>query len=257
MNRFVILLCLFATLLPPARAQEEGVSFAVNGQACDSGQCALNVATYGSGRPLRLNLTGGVPMQQAVEVSLVLVSSAAKGARGVTLEFDGCCATPSRVPLRISPENAPKLWRAKSPLLLHLGDLNPTATEYIDVVVRLSKSRLEVARLHIQLEGLRAPGEQVGWELHDPFATMRPIIVPIYPNPVKEGLIHVDLQAIPSDKSGEVSIIDLLGSTVYSTHFTGGNLVQCPSEDLSKGIYFLRVDVDGSVLYTGRLVVDK
>ncbi len=257
MWRFVILFSLFVTFLLPASAQRDRVDFALNGQTCTNGKCAINVASYGSGRPLRLTLAGTVPSRQPLEVSLVLRTNESKRPKGVTLEFDGYSLSPGKKTLRISSANAHKLWRSDTPMLLHLGELNASATGYIEVEVRGVRTNVVISRAHITLEGLRTPGERIGWERQDPFSTVRPIVVPIYPNPIKEGLIHMDLQGIPRGQTGEVSIIDVLGTRVYSTPFKGGTMVQCPSEQLSKGIYFVRIDVDGSILYTGRLVVDK
>ncbi|PIE84197.1 MAG: hypothetical protein CSA07_03060 [Bacteroidia bacterium] len=117
-------------------------------------------------------------------------------------------------------------------------------------------SVLPVDTLIQQTDRLPTPGEM-------PVRPRRPdpdpqpgIPVYIYPSRLKHGKLHVDLRAVPQHRHGHVSIINLLGNTVHCQPFMGGELIRYPSEQLARGIYFIRIDLEGSPLHTARIVVD-
>lgn len=82
-------------------------------------------------------------------------------------------------------------------------------------------------------------------------------LVNIYPSTLRYGKLHIDLRAIPQDRHGQIAIINLLGNTIHSQRFTGGQIIRYPAIQFLRGIYFIRVDLEGRPLRTARLVVDR
>ncbi len=74
----------------------------------------------------------------------------------------------------------------------------------------------------------------------------------VYPNPVSQGILHIESQEGLDDKIGtEIKILDLMGRTVESLPFKG----QIDITGLQKGIYFLIVELDGVVLHAEKIIV--
>jgi len=53
-----ILLLLLGVLLGGTALSQSTPYFIVNGQSCEEGYCAINVVSYGVGRPLQLRMSG-------------------------------------------------------------------------------------------------------------------------------------------------------------------------------------------------------
>lgn len=230
--------------------------FVVNGQSCEVGYCAINVVNYGVGRPLQLRMAGEYP-NGALELFLSF-SGKRKNLQGVTLEYQGYGVNIGAEHLHLNANQAAKLFGTGLPLRLHLGELNASANGVISVHARRPGSTEDFARLDITLEGLRVPGEEIPWNPNRLSPTVQPtIVVPIYPNPVRQGPIFLDLQAFPSSSTGSVTVMDLLGARRYRSVVAGGGIHQFSSEIFPKGVYFVRIEMNGQNVYTARLVIEK
>jgi len=77
-----------------------------------------------------------------------------------------------------------------------------------------------------------------------------------YPNP---SIAHTSFSyAIPSDATGEIIIRNLLGSNVYSEQLQSSTgKVTITTENLSDGIYFYSLVIDGRVSQTKKLIVKR
>lgn len=77
-----------------------------------------------------------------------------------------------------------------------------------------------------------------------------------YPNP---SAAHASFSyAIPSGVTGEIIIRNLLGSTVYNAQLYSSNgKVTISTENLSDGIYFYSLVIDGRVSQTKKLIVKR
>lgn len=252
------LIPLLLSLLLASGLQAQRVThFAVNGQVCQEDECVVELGSAGYGRPLRLSLVGERPSASAIDFLLTYTPSGVRPVRGVMLEFSGHSINLGQGMLRVPRQSTPSLWGGGAALYLHLGEITVSTPGIVTVKAFVRGAAAPFAVVSVRLEGLKTPGENPPWRDEGQFNDVRPHVVPIYPNPVKSGPVHIDLQGIPADKKGQVSVLDLLGGTVFSTPFVGGAIVECPADGLSKGIYFVRIDVEGIVLYTGRLVIDR
>lgn len=251
-----ILLLLLGVLLGGTALSQSTPYFIVNGQSCEEGYCAINVVSYGVGRPLQLRMSGDYS-GGALDLFLSF-SGKKKGLQGVSLEYQGYSVGLVAERLHLSAAQAAQLFGAGRSLRLHLGELNASASGVISVHARRVGSMEDFARLDITLEGLRVPGEELPWKPNRLTPNLQPtIVVPIYPNPVRQGPIFLDLQAFPSAATGTVSVMDLLGTPLYRAAVTGGSVHQFPSEKFPKGVYFVRIEMNGEDMYTARLVIEK
>ena len=216
--------------------------FVVNGQSCEVGYCAINVVNYGVGRPLQLRMAGEYP-NGALELFLSF-SGKRKNLQGVTLEYQGYGVNIGAEHLHLNANQAAKLFGTGLPLRLHLGELNASANGVISVHARRPGSTEDFARLDITLEGLRVPGEEIPWN-------------PNRLSPTVQPTIFLDLQAFPSTSTGSVTVMDLLGTRRYRATVAGGGIHQFPSEVFPKGVYFVRIEMNGQNVYTARLVIEK
>ena len=256
--RSILIRCIglaFSLIWAAIAVAQPGAHFVVNGLDCTENVCSVNVSDFSLGAPLRLGLRGAVPVGQSLE--LYLEQESTKPVKGVMLEYGGYSVAPGTATIRVPSTQVRGLWRSTGSLLLHLGELSASSVGRIVIRARVPKSTQDYAVLVVDLAGLRTPGAEMAWDRSVLFAKNMPAMIPMYPNPVKSGMLHIDLQAMPFGRKGALSIIDILGSTVYSAPVQGGTLVECPSDGLSKGVYFVRVDLDGLPTRTGRLVVDR
>ena len=87
-------------------------------------------------------------------------------------------------------------------------------------------------------------------ELFSAEATTRnriPEDVVLYPNPVTDGILYVKGNDILV--AGVVTIHNALGATVASMTITGDEqVVQCPLENLSKGVYYARINTNSGLV---------
>lgn len=254
--RNLTLVVLVWLLALAARAQEN-VHFVVNGQACTDGRCVLSLSSYALGQPLRLSLTGVQPGTATLGFSFSQAIEATRPVRGLLLEYGGYSVASGAGIIRVPAASAAALFNATTHLVLHLGDIPPIATGVLTVAAHVKGQAQPIAKVQIFLEGLQTPGESIPWERGQRFDEVRPQLVPVYPNPVKSGPVHIDLQSIPAGRKGWVSIVDLLGATIYNAPFEGGTIVECPADSFSKGVYFVRIDVEGTPIFTGRLIIDR
>lgn len=258
MRAFLLTILTLFFLLPCGLLRAEGGTFfVVNGQSCTHGVCAVDMARFGMGGPLRLSLAGDLPTVRAVDFAITYSPGDRKLARGVILEFNGHSVNPGQGVIRVADGLLHSLWGGGGALFLHTGELNATSAGTIKVKAFAPGAAEPFAQVHIVLEGLKTPGELPPWDGLGQFSEWRPVVVPIYPNPVRSGSVHIDLQGVSSGRRGQVAIVDLLGGTVLSMPFAGGGILECPTDGLSKGIYFVRVEVEGATLHTGRLVIDR
>lgn len=248
-----LILVLLALSLSLTLWAQRSAHFVVNGQSCEEGYCSLNVLNLGVGRPLQLRLAGTYPNSD-LEFFLTF-SGKKKNLQGVTLEYRGYSVSIGSERLRIPAGQVSQLFGNGLPLRLHLGELNASASGVVSVHARRTGATEDFARLDINLEGLRIPGEEIPWA--NTFGSPHSIVVPIYPNPVRQGPIFIDLQTFPSGSAGTVSVVDLLGTRLYRATVSGGSVHQFSSELFPKGVYFVRIEMDGEVVYTARLVVEK
>lgn len=70
----------------------------------------------------------------------------------------------------------------------------------------------------------------------------------IYPNPVQDNLIINNIRNLQ-----QVDIFDFKGTSVWSSHFSGEQMVTIPVSGLSPGVYILKIHSDGEII-TGRFV---
>ena len=251
-----LLLFLLCALFWGAGWAQSDPYFVVNGQSCEEGYCAINVVSYGVGRPLQIRMAGSYP-GGALDLFLSF-NGKKKSLQGVSLEYHGYSVSLGAERLQLNASQAAQLFGSGLPLRLHLGELNASASGVISVHARRVGSIDDLARLDITLEGLRVPGEELPWYPNRLTHNLQPtIVVPIYPNPVRQGPIFLDLQAFPSAATGTVSVMDLLGSRLYRAAVTGGSVHQFPSEKFPKGFYFVRIEMNGASVYTARLVIEK
>ena len=248
-----IFLVFITLLLSLTLWAQRSAHFIVNGQSCEEGYCSLNVLNLGVGRPLQLRLAGSYPNSD-LEFFFTF-NGKKKNLQGVTLEYRGYSVSIGSERLRIPAGQVSQLFGNGLPLRLHLGELNALASGVVSVHARRTGATEDFARLDINLEGLRIPGEEIPWA--NTFGTSHSVVVPIYPNPVRQGPIFIDLQTFPSDSEGMVSVVDLLGTRLYRSTVSGGSVHQFSSDLFPKGIYFVRIEMEGEIVYTTRLVVEK
>ena len=62
--------------------------------------------------------------------------------------------------------------------------------------------------------------------------------VDVYPNPVTGNLLNIDLHSLKSD---QISIVDMLGNTVFRSVQQNSGLTQLQLPGLNSGIYILKV----------------
>jgi hypothetical protein len=79
----------------------------------------------------------------------------------------------------------------------------------------------------------------------------RPISV--YPNPFDEAF-EMDFGVQLPD--AEISIFDLTGRKVYSTHVTNSQKIWIPARNLKSGLYFYQVKSSGKIFASGKIVQD-
>ena len=249
----IIILLFVALLLTVSVWAQRSAYFVVNGQSCEEGYCSLNVLNLGIGRPLQLRLAGSYTSND-LEFFLTF-DGKKRSLQGVTLEYRGYSVGIGSDRLRVPVSQVTQLFGNGMPLRLHLGELSASTSGVISVHARRTGATEDMARLDINLEGLRIPGEELPWA--NTFGRPHTIVVPIYPNPVRQGPIFVDLQTFPSGSSGTVSVVDLLGTRLYRATVSGGSVHQFASELFPKGVYFVRIEMDGEIVYTARLVVEK
>lgn len=233
------------------------VYFSVNGVVYPGGQCEVNPSEYGFGQPLRIGIAGTVPAGRDWQLYLTYSGPDSPSLRGVLLEYNGRSAVCGVGKLLLSRTELLQLADNRRVVFLHLAGLAMATRGSIRVHLHTKNPNVEVGHLTINLSGLRAPGDELAWRPSQLLSRVRSMVIPIYPNPVKSGSVYINLQGIPASKQGEVSVVDILGTPVYSTPFVGGTLVQCPADGLSKGVYFVRIDVEGALYRTERLVVDR
>jgi hypothetical protein len=66
----------------------------------------------------------------------------------------------------------------------------------------------------------------------------------LYPNPVSSGMLH--LAVAGSFTASRVEVVNALGAVLYTVSANAtSNRIDIPTESLSKGIYFLRYQMDG------------
>ncbi len=248
-----IFLVFITLLLSLTLWAQRSAHFIVNGQSCEEGYCSLNVLNLGVGRPLQLRLAGSYPNSD-LEFFFTF-NGKKKNLQGVTLEYRGYSVSIGSERLRIPAGQVSQLFGNGLPLRLHLGELNALASGVVSVHARRTGATEDFARLDINLEGLRIPGEEIPWA--NTFGTSHSVVVPIYPNPVRQGPIFIDLQTFPSGFEGMVSVVDLLGTRLYRSTVSGGSVHQFSSDLFPKGIYFVRIEMEGEIVYTTRLVVEK
>jgi len=76
----------------------------------------------------------------------------------------------------------------------------------------------------------------------------------VYPNPAT-GMVNIDYN-LSNASSASVKIVNLLGSVVKSVNLSGGsNKTSIDVSDLTQGVYFYSVLVDGNVYKTRKLIV--
>jgi len=249
-----VVLVFITLLLSLSVWAQRSAYFVVNGQSCEEGYCSLNVFNLGVGRPLQLRLAGSY---RSGDLEFFLTfNGKKKSLQGVTLEFRGYSVSIGADRLRIPSSQVSQLFGSGLPLRLHLGELSASTSGVVSVHARRVGTTEDMASLDINLEGLRIPGEEIPWAKN--FGTPpHSIAVPIYPNPVRQGPIFVDLQTFPNGTTGTVSVVDLLGTRLYRAAVAGGSVHQFSSELFPKGVYFVRIEMEGDVVYTARLVVEK
>ena len=63
----------------------------------------------------------------------------------------------------------------------------------------------------------------------------------IYPNPVNNGILNINLDGVELNKNITVSIFDIMGKNVFSNNAVNNNSILNLNLDLSSGIYTLMV----------------
>ncbi len=80
----------------------------------------------------------------------------------------------------------------------------------------------------------------------------------IFPNPARDGMLHIDLTTMISDESDvSAQLIDVNGQTVGTRHYgtSGTGVMNLATSNLPSGIYFVRLFV-GDQMETHRVIVD-
>ncbi len=67
------------------------------------------------------------------------------------------------------------------------------------------------------------------------------LLVEAYPNPLKDEL-QVSFSGV---SSGEVTVLDVMGRTIFATHFDGVSTLQLNTSDWQEGIYYVRILTSG------------
>lgn len=65
--------------------------------------------------------------------------------------------------------------------------------------------------------------------------------VDAYPNPVKDEL-QVSFSRV---SSAEILVLDVMGRTVFATHFDGVSVLQLNTSDWQEGVYYVRILTSG------------
>lgn len=255
----VYLLLTFAFLLlvfgsEPLSAQLSHTFFVVNGQNCAEGSCSLNMLNQEVGRPLPIRLSGEMP---SGGLDLFLSTAGReKQLKGISIEFRGYSIGVGAEQLHIPASQVSDLFGTLHPLRLYLGGVNASNSGSVTLHIRRSGQTSDWISLTIHFEGLRIPGTEQPWT-NNFLRSGTPVLVPIYPNPVRQGPIFVDLQTFPGASQGYVTVMDLLGTELYRAAVSGASVHQFSSVQFPKGIYFVRVEMDGLVQYTARLVIER
>ncbi|MBI1837782.1 MAG: T9SS type A sorting domain-containing protein [Flavobacteriia bacterium] len=75
--------------------------------------------------------------------------------------------------------------------------------------------------------------------------TSRSVFVHIYPNPTT-GLVNIDYPTM-NDGELKIEVVDLIGKVAFSTIFTNTNGEQINLSDLHKGMYLVKITMDGAL----------
>lgn len=198
---------------------------------------------------------GGPFASQPLEVRLS-VKNAFDGVptQGAELSLGSTAITANREGLRISQSAVNDLRAGKQQLTLTLASSIPPDAE-VSLIASQANTANELGRITIRIEGLRTPGSETYRDDDLFYFNILPAHVKIYSTPLKEGSLTIDLQNIPAGRSGIIELIDLLGITSHTQHVIGGSTVQIPASAVKQGLYFVKVSIEGTPIYTGRAFV--
>lgn len=246
---------LFSILLLPCKGKDS-LYFAVAGQCYSKRQCSIKKSDLIEESVLRLFLSGTFS-SQPVDVHLSVKNSYGTSIlQDVKLSLDGISITANREAMRISKENVNRLRSGRQHIVLTLPQTLP-ADATILLIANQANSTNELGRLAIRIEGLRTPGSEVYDENDNFYLEILPSRVRVYETPSNRGSLTIDLRNIPQGQSGTVELIDLLGITSHTQHVIGGTTVQIPASTVQQGLYFVRVSIEGTPVYTGRAFAGK
>lgn len=253
MRRWVILsvFLLFPLLLQGA--QGPTLRFSVNGQAVKNQVYTLTHDELGAGALFYLSLPSSIFLPKPLEFTLEVDPPTMRQEDVAWLSFSHYRIPAGHGVLALSSFHVQQLFSDSRRLLVTLGEQPLAPGTIFTVTARQYSYSRPLAQIKLQVDGLHAPSERIGWpQLLYPSR----IPVSVYPNTIARGAINVDLRGVGGEAEGRVNIVDLLGITVLSNSILPGHINQVPIDRLPSGIYFVRVEVGNQVLYTERIVVD-
>ena len=77
-----------------------------------------------------------------------------------------------------------------------------------------------------------------------------PVSFELYPNPSDGKDVKLSMNGITTKNLIQLKLFSSNGSNVYSKNWTGTNgskAILIPTENLSNGIYFLQINIDGAI----------
>ena len=77
----------------------------------------------------------------------------------------------------------------------------------------------------------------------------------VYPNPFV-GEVNFHLSGVAAAASTRLTVVNTQGKMEYDTRFTGSDYV-LRKNDLTQGVYFFRMEIEGKTIASGRLIVGK
>lgn len=237
-------------------AGEDILRFTLAGHNYSKGQYVVKKSDLVHSGYLYFTLSGSFA-SQPIEVRLS-VKNAYDGlpTQGAELSLGSTSISANREGLLISQKAVEDLRAGRQQLTLTLSS-SLAADAVVSLIATQAKSTTELGRVSIRIEGLRTPGSETYRDDDIFYFNILPAPVKIYPTPLKQGGLTIDLQNIPQGRGGTIELIDLLGITSHTQHVMGGTTVQIPASTVKQGLYFVKISIEGTPIYTGRAVMGE
>jgi hypothetical protein len=244
---------LLSSLLLPCRAERE-LFFTVVGGNDSKTQYSVKKSELSEGGHLFFTLNGTFPAQP-IEVRLIVKDKyGAPSFQKAKLSLNGLTITANQESMSVPAKIVSELLSRKQYFTLSIpSSIPPDAT--MSLIATTPGSVNAIASLDILVEGLRTPGREAYDINENFFLHVAPLRIGVYQSSTDDGSVTIDLQNVPQGNAGTLELIDLLGVTVHTQSLIGGTKVQIPARTVKRGLYFIRISIEDSPLYTGRILM--